>query len=73
MPAAGRIRITTSKSTPIIPSRGRETVALSFIVSRPAREPGFRLDRQESGGRTIRYTLHSYATDQPEGERYGNS
>jgi ribulose-bisphosphate carboxylase small chain len=53
--------------------RGRETVALSFLVNRPAREPGFRLDRQEAGGRTIRYTLHSYATDKPEGERYGNS
>jgi ribulose-bisphosphate carboxylase small chain len=54
-------------------ARGRETVALSFLVNRPAREPGFRLDRQEAGGRTIRYTLHSYATDKPEGERYGNS
>ncbi len=51
-------------------TRGRETVALSFIVNRPAKEPGFRLDRQEASGRSIRYTLHSYATDKPEGERY---
>ena len=53
-------------------SRGRETVALSFIVNRPAREPGFRLERQETAGRGIRYTIHSYATDKPEGERYGD-
>jgi len=51
-------------------SRGRETAALSFIVNRPKREPGFRLDRQEVAGRAIRYTIHSYATDKPEGERY---
>ena len=52
------------------PVRGRETVALSFIVNRPKREPGFRLDRQELSGRAIRYTIHSYAADKPEGERY---
>ncbi|MGA2119826.1 MAG: ribulose bisphosphate carboxylase small subunit [Bryobacteraceae bacterium] len=52
------------------PVRGRETVALSFIVNRPQREPGFRLDRQEASGRAIRYTIHSYAADKPEGERY---
>jgi ribulose-bisphosphate carboxylase small chain len=52
------------------PTRGRETVALSFIVNRPKREPGFRLDRQEVGGRAIQYTIHSYAADKPEGERY---
>ncbi len=51
-------------------TRGRETVAISFLVNRPKREPGFRLDRQEADGRAIRYTIHSYATDQPEGERY---
>jgi len=54
-------------------TRGRETVALSFIVNRPAAEPGFRLDRQEAEGRAIRYTLHPYAADKPEGERYGES
>ena len=51
-------------------SKGRETVALSFIVNRPKDEPGFRLVRQEVGGRTISYSLHSYATDKPEGDRY---
>jgi ribulose-bisphosphate carboxylase small chain len=46
-----------------------ESIAMSFIVNRPDREPGFALRRQESHGRTIRYTVHSYATDQPEAER----
>jgi ribulose-bisphosphate carboxylase small chain len=49
---------------------GRQTTALSFIVNRPAAEPGFRLDRQEAADRRIRYSLHSYAADQPRGERY---
>jgi ribulose-bisphosphate carboxylase small chain len=49
---------------------GRQTTALSFIVSRPEHEPGFRLDRQETADRRIRYTLHAYATDRPSGERY---
>ena len=52
-------------------SLGRQTTALSFIVNRPAAEPGFRLDRQETSDRRIRYSLHPYATDQPAGERYG--
>jgi ribulose-bisphosphate carboxylase small chain len=54
------------------PSKGRQTTALSFIVNRPAEEPGFRLDRMDSHDRTIRYTLHPYATEQPEGQRYAN-
>jgi ribulose-bisphosphate carboxylase small chain len=49
---------------------GRQTTALSFIVQRPAEEPGFRLERQEGADRLIRYTLHSYATDKPAGKRY---
>jgi ribulose-bisphosphate carboxylase small chain len=52
-------------------TRGWETVRLSFIVHRPADEPGFRLERSEDRGRTIRYTLHAYATDKPPGRRYG--
>ncbi|MWA00087.1 ribulose bisphosphate carboxylase small subunit [Actinomadura sp. LD22] len=52
---------------------GRQTTALSFIVQRPPAEPGFRLDREETSDRRIRYTLHSYATDRPEGERYGDT
>lgn len=51
-------------------SHGWETPRLAFIVNRPAREPGFRLTRQEMAGRNIRYTVHSYATDRPTGERY---
>lgn len=55
------------------PKKGRQTTALSFLVNRPDEEPGFRLDRNESHDRVIRYTLHSYATEQPEGKRYGAS
>jgi len=51
-------------------SLGRQTTALSFIVNRPATEPGFRLDRQEASDRRIRYSLHPYAADRPCGERY---
>ncbi len=50
-------------------TRGVESIAMSFIVNRPDREPGFGLRRQEATGRTIRYTVHSYATDRPEAER----
>lgn len=50
---------------------GRQTTALSFIVNRPADEPGFRLERQEAHDRVVRYTLHAYATDRPKGARYG--
>jgi ribulose-bisphosphate carboxylase small chain len=52
-------------------TRGIESVVMSFIVNRPANEPGFSLLRQESDGRSMRYTVHSYATDAPEGERSG--
>lgn len=50
--------------------RGVESPTMSYIVNRPKKEPGFGLVRQESHGRNIRYTIHSYATDKPEGERY---
>ena len=50
--------------------KGRQTLALSFIVNRPAHDPGFALSRQEAHDRTIRYTLQSYATDKPKGERF---
>jgi ribulose-bisphosphate carboxylase small chain len=52
-------------------TRGIESMCMSFIVQRPATEPGFGLGRQEAEGRVIRYTTHSYATDKPSGERYG--
>jgi ribulose-bisphosphate carboxylase small chain len=51
-------------------TRGVESPRMSYIVNRPKNEPGFGLVRQESEGRNIRYTVHSYATDKPEGERY---
>lgn len=51
-------------------SRGVESPAMSYLVNRPAKEAGFGLVRQEGPGRTIHYTVHSYATDKAEGERY---
>ena len=59
------IRVTAFDST-----RGWETPRMSFIVNRPAVEPGFRLVRQEIAGRAIRYTVESYAAQAPEGTRY---
>ena len=53
-------------------SHGWESVRLSFIVNRPKEEPGFRLERHEVEGRSIRYTTKSYAADLPEGARYGD-
>jgi ribulose-bisphosphate carboxylase small chain len=53
-------------------TRGRQTTALSFIVNRPAHEPGFRVDRGESHDRVQRYAIHSYATEAPGGRRYLN-
>jgi ribulose-bisphosphate carboxylase small chain len=58
-------RVTAFDST-----RGVESPRMSFIVNRPAKEPGFGLARQEADGRSIRYRISSYATDRPEGERY---
>lgn len=54
------------------PSLGAQTSRLSFIVNRPAEEPGFRLERQETRDRQIHYTLHPYAANDPIGRRYGN-
>ena len=51
-------------------TRGVESIAMSFIVQRPADEPGFGLVRQEANGRSLRYTVHGYATDRPEAQRY---
>jgi ribulose-bisphosphate carboxylase small chain len=59
------IRINAFDST-----HGWETVRLSFMVNRPANEPGFRLQRTEVGGRNIQYTTHAYAADKPSGDRY---
>ena len=51
-------------------SLGRESLRLSFIVGRPGKEPGFSLERRESGGRKVQYTTRAYSVDRPEGERY---
>ncbi|VWX55568.1 Ribulose bisphosphate carboxylase small chain, plasmid [Burkholderiales bacterium 8X] len=60
------IRLTAFDST-----HGTESVVLSFIVNRPADEPGFRLIRTEEAGRSIRYSIESYAVQAaPEGARY---
>jgi ribulose-bisphosphate carboxylase small chain len=53
--------------------RGIESIAMSFIVNRPPYEPGFMLDRMETDGRTMRYSIRSYAAVAPEGERYNDS
>ncbi|HMS78909.1 MAG TPA: ribulose bisphosphate carboxylase small subunit, partial [Burkholderiaceae bacterium] len=52
-------------------TRGVESIAMSFIVNRPASEPGFFVERQEVAGRSMRYTVRGYGADRPEGERYG--
>ena len=59
------VRVTAFDAT-----QGVESVQMSYIVNRPKNEPGFGLTRQEIGGRQIQYTVHSYDTDKPEGERY---
>ena len=59
------IRVTAFDAT-----RGVESPTMSYIVNRPKKEPGFGLVRQEVEGRSVRYTIHSYATDRGEGERY---
>ena len=59
------IRVTAFDST-----QGVESPRMSFIVNRPAREPGFGLAREEGAGRQVHYRISSYSTDKPEGERY---
>jgi len=59
------IRLSAFDATP-----GWESLRLSFITDRPEEEPGFALERQEGGGRSIRYTTRAYAADRPAGSRY---
>ena len=60
------IRLSAFEST-----HGTESVVLSFIVNRPAAEPGFRLIRTEEPGRTVRYSIESYSVQRAaEGARY---
>jgi len=51
-------------------THGVESLKLSFIVNRPPEEPGFRLEREDTNGRNVRYKLHAYAADKAEGQRY---
>jgi ribulose-bisphosphate carboxylase small chain len=52
-------------------SAGTESIVMAFIVNRPKVEPGFRLLRHEVEGRTVRYSIESYAVQaNPEGARY---
>lgn len=51
-------------------TKGRQTLAISFIVNRPPHDPGFALARTESHDRVIRYTMHNYETEKPKGERF---
>ena len=52
-------------------SYGTESCVMSFIVNRPASEPGFYLERQEAAGRQIVYTIKSYSVQaSAEGSRY---
>ena len=53
-------------------SLGRQSVRLSFIVNRPAEEPGFRVVRTEKHDRTVMYTVEPYVHQNPIGRRYGN-
>lgn len=39
-------------------THGRQTTALSFIVSRPAEEQSFRVDRADTHDRVVRYRLY---------------
>ena len=63
---AGYIRVNAFNA-----AYGTESCVMSFIVNRPAEEPGFYLDRQEGAGRFIHYTIKSYSVERnPEGSRY---
>jgi ribulose-bisphosphate carboxylase small chain len=50
---------------------GWESMRLSFLVQRPAEEPGFELVREDGPGRTQRYGLRGHAASRPAGERHG--
>ena len=47
-------------------SHGWESVRISFMVNRPAHEPEMELERQEIGGRSIRYTTRVRRSERPE-------
>jgi ribulose-bisphosphate carboxylase small chain len=51
-------------------TRGVESMCLSFIVHRPADEPGFELRRDEGAGRNVRYSTRAYSAGNAPGRRY---
>jgi ribulose-bisphosphate carboxylase small chain len=51
-------------------NKGFESIRMFFIVNRPTEEPGFDLIRSEGPGRTIAYTIRSYAAERPTEQRY---
>ena len=53
--AAGYIRMNAFDA-----SYGVESCVMSFIVNRPTSEPGFYLERTETSGRKLQYTIKSY-------------
>ena len=64
--AAGYIRMNAFDA-----SYGVESCVMSFIVNRPTSEPGFYLERTETSGRKLQYTIKSYSVQaNPEGGRY---
>jgi len=64
--AAGYLRVNAFDA-----SYGTESCVMSFIASRPANEPGFYLERTDSVGRCITYTIKSYSVQaNGEGSRY---
>ena len=64
--AAGHIRMNAFDA-----SYGVESCVMSFIVNRPTSEPGFYLERTETSGRKLQYTIKSYSVRaNPEGGRY---
>jgi len=52
------------------PKLTKQTIGLQFIVNRPSHEPGYRLERQESHDRVMRYSMFPYTTNEPHGDRY---
>ncbi|WP_028212637.1 ribulose bisphosphate carboxylase small subunit [Paraburkholderia mimosarum] len=48
-------------------TRGFETMRMSFIVNRPAVEPGFHLEREDGPGRTQRYSVSANAVERRAG------
>ena len=50
-----------------------ESLRISFLVQRPANEPGFMLTRHEAEGRNLRYETRAYGMEKPEGARYGKA